>query len=84
MAKIFDFPRRPQSEKFMDNVSPNHIAEFLAIDNPTAPPRVLSAMALAMIYSTYLSMVCEEEKFSTKDLFYKELNLPIYDEEKIH
>jgi hypothetical protein len=37
MAKIFDFPRRPQSEKFMDNVSPNHIAEFLAIDNPTAP-----------------------------------------------
>jgi hypothetical protein len=41
-------------------------------------------MALAMIYSTYLSMVCEEEKFSTKDLFDKELNLPIYDEEKIH
>jgi hypothetical protein len=50
----------------------------------TAPPRVLSAMALAMIYSTHLSIVCEEENYCIKDLFDEDINLAIYDEKKIH
>jgi hypothetical protein len=82
MAKIFKFPSIPKSEKFMDNVSPNHIAEYLALQNPEAPPRVLSAMALAMIYSTHLSIVCEEENYCIKDLFDEDINLAIYDEKK--
>lgn len=69
MAKIYKFTGKTRSENFMDNVNPEVISEYLAELHPDLSKRVLSAMALAMIYSTYLSMICEEENCSPAKLF---------------
>lgn len=69
MAKIYKFTGKSKSENFMDNVNPESIAEYLSEIHPNLSNRILNAMSLAMIYSTYLSMVCEEENFSANSLF---------------
>lgn len=69
MAKIYKFTGKNKSENFMDNVNPDKLSDFLAEEHPDLPDRVISAMAMAMIYSTYLSIVCEEENYSCQHLF---------------
>ena len=66
MAKIFIFPNSKQlySKKFMENINPNAIGDFIHKQNPHLSLRAADAMALAIIYSTHLKLVFEEEQTS--------------------
>ena len=66
MAKIFKFPnsKKLYSSKFMENINPNAIGDFIHKQNPHLSLRAADAMALAIIYSTHLKLVFEEEDFS--------------------
>ena len=64
MAKIYKFPKDKElySKKFMKNINPNAIGDFIHKQNPHLSLRAADAMALAIIYSTHLKLVFEEEK----------------------
>ena len=66
MAKIYKFPNENKlySKKFMKNINPNAIGDFIHKQNPHLSLRAADAMALAIIYSTHLKLVFEEEKAS--------------------
>ena len=68
MVKIIKFPaslgkksKIRYSEKFLQKVDPNKIGDFIAKENPELSMRAADAMALAVIYSTYLQLVFDEE-----------------------
>ena len=63
MAVIFKFPnkRKQYSEDFLKGIDPNKIGDFIQDQNPGLSIRAADAMALAVIYSTYLQLVFEEE-----------------------
>ena len=63
MAKIYKFPNSKElySKKFMKNINPNAIGDFIHKQNPHLSLKAADAMALAFIYSTYLKLVFEEE-----------------------
>ena len=66
MAKIYKFPKDKElySKKFMKNINPNSIGDFIHKQNPHLSLRAADAMALAIIYNTHLKLVFEEEDFS--------------------
>ena len=63
MTKILKFPKRkqPYSETFLTNVKPAAIGDFIKGQHPAMSVRAADAMALAIIYSTYLQLVFDEE-----------------------
>ena len=63
MSKILKFPKTKKrySETFLSGVKPNAIGDFIKKENPHLSLRAADAMALAIIYSTYLQLVFEEE-----------------------
>ena len=63
MAVIFKFPnkRKQYSEEFLKSIDPNKIGDFIQVQNPGMSIRAADAMALAVVYSTYLQLVFEEE-----------------------
>ena len=63
MSKILKFPKKHKSysDKFLKNVKPDIIGDFIKEQNPHLTLRAADAMALAIIYSTYLQLVFEEE-----------------------
>ena len=63
MSKIIKFPKRTKaySDKFLRNVKPDAIGDFIKQQNPQLTLKAADAMALAIIYSTYLQLVFEEE-----------------------
>jgi hypothetical protein len=63
MTKILKFPKskQPYSETFLTNVKPEAIGDFIKGQNPKMSIRAADAMALAIIYSTYLQLVFDEE-----------------------
>ena len=68
MVKIIKFPapldkksKVRYSEKFLRKVDPNKICDFIDQENPKLSVRAADAMALAVIYSTYLQLVFDEE-----------------------
>ena len=64
MALIFKFPNRKAkqySDQFLKRINPNKIGDFIQAENPGMSLRAADAMALAVIYSTYLQLVFEEE-----------------------
>ena len=63
MSKILKFPNKksPYSDRFLTNVKPNAIGDFILKQNPNMSLKAADAMALAIIYSTYLQLVFEEE-----------------------
>ena len=64
MAVIFKFPNRKvrqYSDNFLKRINPNKIGDFIQAENPGMSTRAADAMALAVIYSTYLQLVFEEE-----------------------
>ena len=63
MVKIIKFPRNPSeySEHFIKNVNPTAIGNFIKAETPTLSLRAADAIALAIIYSTYLQLVFDEE-----------------------
>ena len=48
------------SDKFLRNVKPDAIGDFIKQQNPQLTLKAADAMALAIIYSTYLQLVFEE------------------------
>ena len=66
MAKIYKFPKENKlySKKFMKNINPNAIGDFIHKQNPHLSLKAADAMALAIIYSTHLKLVFEEEDFA--------------------
>jgi len=63
MAKIYKFPnsKKLYSKKFIQNINPDAIGNFIHQENPHLSLRAADAMALAIIYSTHLRLVFEEE-----------------------
>ena len=63
MRKILKFPNRKKlySDKFLSGVRPDTIGDFIKKQNPHLSLKAADAMALAIIYSTYLQLVFEEE-----------------------
>ena len=63
MSKILKFPNRKKvySDKFLTGVKPDAIGDFIKKQNPHLSLKAADAMALAIIYSTYLQLVFEEE-----------------------
>ena len=74
MVKIIKFPTKDvrYSDKFIRNVNPTAIGNFIKSETPTLSMRAADAMALAIIYSTYLQLVFDEEGSNVpKDLLQK-------------
>jgi|TARA_R110000796_G_scaffold78116_1_gene174491 hypothetical protein len=69
MTKILKFPKRikPYSETFLTNVKPAAIGDFIKGQHPDMSVRAADAMALAIIYSTYLQLVFDEEGHKVPD-----------------
>ena len=63
MSKILKFPKNKKSysDRFLKNVKPDVIGDFIKEQHPHLTLRAADAMALAIIYSTYLQLVFEEE-----------------------
>ena len=63
MSKILKFPKNKKSysDKFLKNGKPDVIGDFIKEQHPHLTLRAADAMALAIIYSTYLQLVFEEE-----------------------
>jgi len=63
MAKLYKFPKKDKkySKEFMDKINPNAIGDFIKEHNPHLTLRAADALALAIIYSTNLQLVFEEE-----------------------
>ena len=79
MAVIFKFPNRKvrqYSDKFLKRINPNKIGDFIQAENPGMSIRAADAMALAVIYSTYLQLVFEEEG---EKQFWKDLDIDAED-----
>ena len=70
MNKLLKFPKKSKknySETFLDNVKPEAIGDFIKRQNPNMCIRAADAMALAIIYSTYLQLVFDEEGHNVPD-----------------
>lgn len=63
MSKIYksEKSRENYSETFLTYVKPEVIGDFIKVQNPIMSVRAADAMALAIIYSTYLQLVFDEE-----------------------
>ena len=64
MALIYKFPNRKikqYSDQFLKRINPNKIGDFIQAENPGMSLRAADAMALAVVYTTYLQLVFEEE-----------------------
>ena len=63
MSKILKFPKskKQYSDKFLSKVKADVIGDFIKQQNPHLSIKAADAMALAIIYSTYLQLVFEEE-----------------------
>jgi hypothetical protein len=70
MAKILKFKRKSFAEDFIKHVEPDKIADFVQKDNPNMPSNIVDAMALAMIYTTYLQLLIDEESIPVSDVVF--------------
>ena len=63
MSKILKFPNRKKvySDTFLSGVKPDAIGDNIKRQNSHLSLKAADAMALAIIYSTYLQLVFEEE-----------------------
>ena len=68
MAKILKFKRKSFAEDFIKHVEPDKIADFVQKDNPNMPSNVVDAVALAMIYTTYLQLLIDEESIPATEV----------------
>ena len=88
MSKLYKFKKKSESEKFMNKVDSNKIADFLTLHHPDVPYKVINALALAMIYSQYLALVCKEEGYLAEEILSsdKEIDnlLDLYAKKTIH
>jgi hypothetical protein len=70
MNKLLKFPKKSKqnySKTFLDKINPEAIGNFIKQQNPDMSIRSADAMALAIIYSTYLQLVFDEEGHNVPD-----------------
>ena len=86
MTKIYKFPKvkQPYSDKFLTGVKPEIIGDFLKEQNPHLSIKAADAMALAIIYSTYLQLVFDEENIKQDIEDYKDYIWAAHDKKTLH
>jgi len=70
MVKILKFKKKSLADNFIQEVNPDKIASFVQKDNPKMPDKIVDAMALAMIYTTYLQLLIDEQSISSDDIVF--------------
>ena len=62
MTKILKFPKDKieYSDHFFRKVDPKAVTHCIRISNPKLSPKVAHAIALALIYTTYVELVLDE------------------------
>jgi len=86
MTKIYKFPKvkKPYSDTFLTGVKPEIIGDFLKEQNPQLSIKAADAMALAIIYSTYLELVLDEENINEPLENYKDYIWAANDKKTLH
>ena len=64
MSKVIKFPKDKieYSDHFFRKVDPKAVTHCIRMSNPKLSPKVAHAIALALIYTTYVELVLDEEK----------------------
>ena len=64
MTKILKFPKDKieYSDRFFRKVDPTVVTHSIQMSNPKLSAKVAHAIALALIYTTYVRLVLDEEK----------------------
>ena len=64
MTKIIKFPKDKieYSDHFFRKVDPKAVTHCIRMSNPKLSPKVAHAIALALVYSTYVELVLDEEE----------------------
>jgi hypothetical protein len=76
MVKILKFKKKSLADNFIQEVNPDKIASFVQKDNPKMPHKIVDAMALAMIYTTYLQLLIDEQSISSDDIVFAGSSFP--------
>ena len=76
MVKILKFKKKSLADNFIQEVNPDKIASFVQQDNPKMPTKIVDAMALAMIYTTYLQLLIDENSISSDDVVFAGSSFP--------
>ena len=64
MAKIVKFPKDKieYSDRFFRKVNPKAVTNHIRMLHPKLSPKVAHAIALALVYTTYVELVLDEEE----------------------
>ena len=64
MSKIVKFPKDKieYSDRFYRKVDPKAVTHHISMLHPKLSPKVAHAIALALIYTTYVELVLDEEE----------------------
>ena len=64
MSKVIKFPKDKieYSDHFFRKVDPKAVTHCIRMSNPKLSPKVAHAIALALIYTTYVELVLDEEE----------------------
>ena len=64
MSKVIKFPKDKieYSDRFYRKVDPKAVTHHINMLHPKLSPKVAHAIALALIYTTYVELVLDEEK----------------------
>lgn len=64
MTKIVKFlkDKIEHSDRFFRKVNPKAVTNYIIMSNPKLSAKVAHAIALALIYTTYVELVLDEEK----------------------
>ena len=64
MSKVIKFPRDKieYSDRFFRKVNPKAVTNHIRMLHPKLSPKVAHAIALALVYTTYVELVLDEEQ----------------------
>ena len=64
MSKVIKFPKDKieYSDRFFRKVNPRAVTHHINMLHPKLSPKVAHAIALALVYSTYVELVLDEEE----------------------
>ena len=64
MSKIVKFPKDKieYSDRFYRKVDPKAVTHHISMLHPKLSPKVAHAIALALVYTTYVELVLDEEE----------------------
>ena len=64
MSKVIKFPKDKieYSDRFFRKVNPKAVTNHIRMLHPKLSPKVAHAIALALVYTTYVELVLDEEQ----------------------